>query len=182
MEGQPCHGARPWWKRLSEAFDITKFTEILKKLKELQDQNPNITKEDLARSPSAEFNRTITTDNIDTGIEWLRDHNLAEEKPAELPPAAQSAQNEPPTGGNKELPATSREVTEKAPDTNKMPPDETRTPPVEGQDTPKPTELKIPKNIRPAPITEIDECIRNGYKRDDIVKIMKKLSVKGTVT
>jgi hypothetical protein len=58
----------------------------MKKLKELQDQNPNIPKEELARSLSAEFNRTITADNIDTGIEWLRDHNLAEEKPATPPP------------------------------------------------------------------------------------------------
>jgi len=65
--------------------------KITKKLKDFRDQNPGISREDLARLLVAHFNRTITADNIDAGVEYLLDHNLAEEKPAGTPPETHPA-------------------------------------------------------------------------------------------
>ena len=171
---------------MSEAFDITKFTEIIKKLKELRDQNPNITKEDLARSLGAHFNRTITAEAVDAGIEYLQDHNLVEEKPADSHPETQPAQNEASTGRDQDASEKPSDVTKTPPDaagsssdapktspdvspnTSVKVPDATPGAPVKFQ------ELKIPKDIRPVPIAEIDDLVRRAYKRDDITAIMKE--------
>ena len=125
---------------MSEAFDITKDMKITKKLKDFRDQNPGISREDLARLLVAHFNRTITADNIDAGVEYLLDHNLAEEKPTESPPktppvapgqppGTQPAQNEAPAGG-------SPEAAGRQPGDTKTPPNEAITPPVDGQEAP----------------------------------------------
>ena len=104
----------------------------------------------------------------------MRDHNLAEEKPAESHPGTQPVQNEASTGRDPDASEKPPDASVQVQDATKTPPDETKMSPVDGQGTPRIRPLKIPANIHPAPIAEIDECIRNGYKRDDITAIMKE--------
>jgi hypothetical protein len=183
------------WKRLSEAPDITKLTEIMKRLKELRDQNPTITKEDLARSLGAEFNRTVTADNIDAGIEWLQDHNLVPDigtDMAKTPLASGSDTAEPKIDGK--LPEETKPAD--TPAASVPPPSSVQvasqpvTPPTSGKeqtemkpaasvpDTTPPAEqtitLKVPAGLKRTPIGEIDLWIRRGYlARRDLEDLMK---------
>ena len=123
------------------------------------------------------FDRTITADAVDAGTEYLQDHNLVEDKPAESPPERPPATSTPPPqtpqAQNEAFPGGSVAVTDKAPGGNETPPNEPAKPPVEAQSAQSVTPLKIPDTVRPVPIAQIDECIRDGYSRNDIVDIMK---------
>ena len=180
---------------MSEAFDITKFTEIIKKLKELRDQNPNITKEDLARSLGAHFNRTITADAVDAGIEYLQDHNLVEEKiQNELPtPGVEPQNNLPAPGGQPAESKTAESPAGNPPDTN-TPPAGNQQPDNHPADNPPPDTthpaasspskddlmgLEIPADMKPIPIAAIDAFIRRGYLTRNALEALTKHNFKG---